>query len=226
MIKKTVTTVFIFVLALALVACSAFSNLSAAVPAIAPATTPNTSDSVLENNLAVGILKLENTELALTTDQANSMLLLWQGVRSLTSSQSASALELAALYQQIKETLTTEQAQAIRELNWTQEELTAWMQSAGGAAQGGATARKTGSASTQAQPGSDMGGPGGSGGGPGGSSDMALINGISAPNMGATQATATPVKTGSGVTNTSLTTGLNAKLAPAVINLLQKRVAA
>lgn len=221
MFKKTISTILIFALALVMVACSAFANLGSGVPSTAPSTASETGDALLESKLAAGILKLESTELAVTRTQANAMLLLWQGVQALTRDKTSSALELAALYQQFSAALTAEQTEAIRALSWSQEELSAWLQSAGGStAQASATTRKTSASTSSGQeqmPGGGMGGPGG-----GGSSDLALISGMSMPSTGAAQATATPVKTS---TTSSQTVNLNAQLATAVIDLLQKRAA-
>jgi len=210
MIQKTASIILIFVLAFALVACSALSNLSTAAPSVAPAAA---ADTALESKLAVGILKLEGTAQAVTVEQATDLLAFWQGVQLLTSNKSASGLELAAFYQQIQETLTAEQVSAIQQVSWTAEEITGLIKAAGGATAQGSAVRKTGSAQTQ------------TGGGPGGgNADLALINGATASNAVSSTQT-TPVATRVAGSST-LSSGLNAQLAGAVIDLLQKRVAA
>ncbi len=95
------------------------------------------SKQPVENKLAIGILALEGTDKAVTAEEAKNLLPLWKAVRSLNNSETASNDEITALYTQIQETMTTEQVQAIKDLNLSQEELRALMEKYGGAMGGG-----------------------------------------------------------------------------------------
>jgi len=84
------------------------------------------------NMLLVGTLKLEDTDQALTKDEAAQLLPLWQAYRSLSSSQTAAEAEVEALLQQIESSMTSEQVQAIKALNLTSTDMMDLMQSIGG----------------------------------------------------------------------------------------------
>jgi hypothetical protein len=81
--------------------------------------------------LAIGTLKLEATEYAVASDQATELLPLWQVLNSLSSSDTAAPEELTAITEQIQETMTAEQLQAIEEMGLTQEDMFATMQDLG-----------------------------------------------------------------------------------------------
>ncbi len=81
--------------------------------------------------LALGILKLEDTDLAITADQANDLLMLWQAYQSMSNSETTAEVELDALIAQIRETLTTEQQQAINQMQLTMEDMANLFQSLG-----------------------------------------------------------------------------------------------
>lgn len=77
----------------------------------------------VQTQLIVGTLKLEDSGAAVTAAQAAELVPLWEAVRSLSSSDSASQVELDALYQQIQETMTADQLQAIASMQLTQQDL-------------------------------------------------------------------------------------------------------
>lgn len=93
--------------------------------------TTDTAQAALQTKLAVGTLMLEDTELAVTTAQAKALLPLWKAVKSLSTSDTASQAEIQALYDQIQETMTAEQLQAIRDMDITPEATQALMQKLG-----------------------------------------------------------------------------------------------
>lgn len=90
-----------------------------------PATLP------LESKLAIGILKLEGTDLAITKDQAANLLPLWKAVKTLSVSDTTTQDEINALYQQIEDALTPEQLNAIKTMTWTGQEIQTLMQNFG-----------------------------------------------------------------------------------------------
>jgi len=137
-------------------------------------SAPQALEQSFEEKLAVGTLKLEGTDQAVTAEQASTLLPLWKAVKSLSSSDTISQDEITALYDQIKEAMTDGQVQAIENLNLTQEDMTALMESLGIQSPQGNPANMDDNsrATRQAQmpaP-SDGGQPpeGGAGGGPGG----------------------------------------------------------
>ncbi len=81
--------------------------------------------------LSMGTFLLEDTDLAVTPEQAAELLPLWKAVLSLSESDTAAQAEIDALYDQIEETMTSEQMQAIAEMNPTQEDIASLMDSLG-----------------------------------------------------------------------------------------------
>ncbi len=96
-----------------------------------PGFNLETGELPLETRLSMGILALENSDLAVTPQQAQTLLPLWKAVKSLSNSETASSEEIQALYEQIQENLTTEQNQHIQNLDLTQDDLRALMEQYG-----------------------------------------------------------------------------------------------
>ena len=84
------------------------------------------------NVLLVGTLKLEDTDQAVTKEEAAQLLPLWQAYLSLSNSQTAAEAEVEALLKQIQSTMTTQQLQAIEAMNLTSTDMLNLMQSMGG----------------------------------------------------------------------------------------------
>ncbi len=234
MVKKTTFAPVFLGLVLLLAACSNSATVDTATASSSTATSGSPSEAApqtqatdltdmsIESKLGVGILKLEGTDLAVTADQANELLLLWKAVKSLNSDDAASDAEIQALYAQIEENLTEDQVQVIRELSLTEEELSALMQQYGQNQMAAEAPSSSSSSSSQMQP------PDGGGGGPGGGGDMAMGGGGDAMagggmDMGA-QASTDQEQQAAPTTNN--TVDMNLMFADAIINLLQQRVAA
>ena len=83
------------------------------------------------NQLALGMLNLEGTANEVTSEQAKSMLLLWQALVGTTRSGASATAEVDALLTQIEETLTPSQLEAINAMQLTQDDLRAWAESQG-----------------------------------------------------------------------------------------------
>jgi len=81
--------------------------------------------------LAIGTLKLEGTDLAVQADQAAELLPLWLAYQSLSGSSTAASVEIQAVIDQIGETLTPEQAQAIEAMDLSSQSMVELMQSLG-----------------------------------------------------------------------------------------------
>jgi hypothetical protein len=84
------------------------------------------------NKLLVGTLKLEETDNAVTSDQAAKLLPLWQAYLSLSNSDTTAEAEVDGLLKQIEGTMTTQQSDAISQLNLTSTDMMDLMQSMGG----------------------------------------------------------------------------------------------
>jgi len=80
--------------------------------------------------LVLGSLKLEETDYAITAEQATELLPMWQVYAELLSSDTAAQEEIDALTEQIQESMTSEQMQAITDMQLTQQDMFTAMQSA------------------------------------------------------------------------------------------------
>lgn len=173
---------------------------------------PNSMELSLSSTLAIGTLKLEETDQAVASDQAADLLPLWQVLNSLTTSDTAAQEEIDAIIEQIQDTMTTEQLAAIEAMGLTRENTTATMQELG------LTTGPQVNAEGTPQPGTGFGGGQGSGSGiPGGSGGPGRGGGEFTPEEMAT-AQARRAEGGDNFGNRML-----ASLVPAVIELLESK---
>jgi hypothetical protein len=176
----------------------------------------NVRELPLSTKLALGTLKLEETELAVASEQATDLLPLWQVLNTLSASDSATPDEIAAVTQQIQETMTPEQLTAIEEMGLTNEDSFAIMQELG------LVDAPQVNASGTPQAGGGFGGGQGSGGGfpgevPGSGPGGGLGGQEISPEQMAT-AQARRAENGGGSSNRMLT-----PLVQAVIELLESK---
>jgi hypothetical protein len=113
--KKWMFVTIMVSLVLALTACGSLSGSNTAAKA---STTLS-----LEEQLLVGTFKLENTSLAVTSEQANTLLPLWETLESLASSNTAASQEVDAVVSQIESSLSTQQVSGITAMKLTQQDL-------------------------------------------------------------------------------------------------------
>jgi hypothetical protein len=73
--------------------------------------------------LALGTFKLEETDYAIEAEQAQELLVLWKAVRSLTESETTAAEEIEAVVNQIGDTMTAEQMNAIEAMELTFQDM-------------------------------------------------------------------------------------------------------
>jgi hypothetical protein len=215
--KKALLIFLLLSLSLMLVACG--GNAASAETSTGTQLDPNSRELPLSTKLAIGTLKLEGTELAVASDQAADLLPLWQVLNNLSSNDSAAPEELSAITEQIQETMTAEQIQAINEMGLTSEDIFATMQvmglvdapqvNASGTPQAGA-----GFGGGQGPEGGFVPGSGPPGRGPGGSFGEGEIS----PEQMAT-AQARRAEGGAGFGNRMLT-----PLVEAVIELLESKI--
>jgi hypothetical protein len=121
------------ILSLLLAACGGAANQAGSTTETTTSSSAQGSSSLSKvNKLLVGTLKLEDTDQAVTIDEASQLLPLWQAYRSLSSSQTAAEEEVDALLNQIQSTMTTDQVNAIEAMNLTNTDMLDLMQSMGG----------------------------------------------------------------------------------------------
>jgi hypothetical protein len=118
----------------------------------------------VSSQLAVGTLLLEDTENAVTVEQAGELLTDWQMLQALQSSGTAAQAELDVVIRQIQGGMTDEQLTAIKEMKLAADGLIEIFQERGGLGPGGGF---SGGAGGFRPPAGMMPG-GGAGGGPGG----------------------------------------------------------
>lgn len=215
--KKTLLISLLLALSLSLAACGGNAALASETNT-GTQVDPNARELPLSTKLAIGTLKLEGTEYAVASDQATDLLPLWQVLNNLSSSDSAAPEEVAAITEQIQETMSEEQIQAINAMGLTSEDIFATMQELGLAsvAQVNASGTPQAGAGFGGGQGSEGGSvPGGAppGGGPGGG----FGGGDISPEQMAT-AQARRAEGGAGFGNRMLT-----PLVEAVIDLLESK---
>ena len=132
--------------------------------------------------LALGTLRLEDGELAVSEEQAAELLPLWQALQSLSNSETTAEVELNAMVKQIEGTMTADQVSAIAGMQLTEDSLTEMMESGelGLRGFGGRNATVESEDGAALPPGGFGGGPGGGFGSPGGGPGGGLGGGFGA----------------------------------------------
>jgi hypothetical protein len=127
---KKITYIMILILALTVTACGSAAPSSPANPS---STSQNGSAGQLPatTQIALGTLKLDGTDNAVTAEQAAELLPLWETLRDLSTSDTAAQQEIQALDAQIQETMTDQQKQAITSMNLTRQDMFAVLQAQG-----------------------------------------------------------------------------------------------
>lgn len=96
--------------------------------------------------LLAGTLELEETDQAVTAEQAPELLTLWKAYLTLDGEDTTSDEELAALVQQVAGEMTTEQMAAVEAMSLSNEDLAAILQAQGVQVAGVAAGEAAGSA--------------------------------------------------------------------------------
>jgi hypothetical protein len=213
MLKRTAIISIFLTLVVILSACSG----TASANSTSKSSQITLASLTIQNKLGFGILKLEGTNQAVTASQASTLLPLWMAVKSLNSNNTTSPAEMTALYQQIEDSLTTAQVQAIQNLSLTQTELNSMIQQQR-TVTGTSPRSSSSNSSSNFQPQAGGAGPN-SGGIPftGGSSNFAASNGQTSSS-----GTAVP-KTSTVKSAANSASQLNVMFASSVVTLLQKR---
>ncbi len=197
-----------------LTACTAPASTSGASPSTGAQAAPLSADS----ELAVGILKLENTAQAVDAKEAAELLPLWQLLSELKSSSSSAQQEVNAVVEDIQATITDEQLSAIDEMALSQTDLATVLQGAASATSASVSSTSS-SQERRAQAGGGMvmiaGGPP-----PGGAGDMVLdsaMGGGPGTSTSSNQSTSSAASQGSSAMGSTV-------LIDQVIKLLQAKI--
>lgn len=112
------------ILAVAMAGCSAAGNGSTATGGAGGSLNADYADALpVVTQLVVGTLKLDETDLAVTSDQAQQLVPLWQAYRALETSQTSAQQEREALVTQIEETMTSDQIRQIAGMKLTTADM-------------------------------------------------------------------------------------------------------
>ena len=109
-----------------------------------PAEGAMRRDGNSSTQLILGSFQLEDTEYAISTEQAETLLPLWKGYRALIGSDTASSVEQTALVNQIAEVFTSEQLDYLSETVLSPEDMAAMMEELGIESQFGGMGRMGG----------------------------------------------------------------------------------
>jgi len=80
----------------------------------------------VRNQLALGTLELNQTDLAISAEQAQTLLPLWQALRSTQQAGGTAQAEVSALLTQIESAMTPEQLQSIAAMKLLQTDMQEW----------------------------------------------------------------------------------------------------
>jgi len=147
-------------------------------------------------------------------EQARELLMDWQVYQEISQSDTAAQAEIDALIAQIQETMTSDQMQAITEMNITRQDVLASMQ-------GATVVSSSSSESTVSLPSASAGGGMPAGGPPPDGGGVPIDLGGGAPASGTSQTQSSRAGTGPTVI-----TGVPSALVEAVIRALQQKIAA
>ena len=191
---------------------------SASTPAAAtPGATGTLSDMT---TLLAGTLKLEDTDQAVTAEQAPELLALWKAYSTLSADDTTTGAELTALVTQIGDTMTGEQTAAIDAMHLTSEDVAALMQ-AQGLQIGGGGAAPAADASAAGSGGAMPSGAGLEGGAPSGGMPGMDMGG----QMGAATSGATGSDAAAGLASSGAQDPMATAMLQAVVDLLSAKVA-
>ena len=195
--KRTVFAI-LAVFAILLTACT--SPLTDILPGATQA-----SNELTNTQLAVGTLKLEGTEQDISAEQARELLVLWYVYSDLSQSDIAAQEEVDGLLTQVQENMTTEQMQAITDMDISQQDISS-------AAQGSAKTTAS-SSNTASADGGEMSPPDG---GMTGGMDMPADMGGTGSTVSASQQTAPSADN---------STEVPSAVVDALIEFLEKKIA-
>jgi hypothetical protein len=179
-----------------------------------------------EAELLIGTFKLEDTDLAVNSEQAKQLLPLWQTLQALSNSNTAATEEINSVVDQIKGTMSAQQMAKITAMKLTQQDMMSIMGQAGISPNDASTTATPMSLNRMQSGGGNQSG-GGPGGGPGGGQAGGMppggdFSGGGDPGMGG------PSGGQSSTPQANQPAGMGNQVPPpmlsALIDLLQKKI--
>ena len=128
---KKLIPVLLTLFILTLTACGSPSSANSANPGSIAQNGTAAGALPATTQIAIGTLKLDGTDNAITADQAAKLLPLWETMQVLESSDTAAKQEIEALNTQIQQTMTDTQMQAITAMNLTRQDMFSVLQAQG-----------------------------------------------------------------------------------------------
>jgi hypothetical protein len=197
---------------LTLTACAS----TAGTTGTAPSSNGSAGNLPTQTKLVLGTINLEETDNAVTAEQAKELLPMFYVLKDLNDSDTAAQEEMDGVVNQIQETLTEAQVQAIDGMSLSMRDVFALTQG-----NGGKSSTSSGTSSTTGASGGGMGGPPDMGGG-------GMPGGGGGPGGGGMPGGASSTTTTSTSKNTSaapvLDTSTPSALFDTVIEILQKKI--
>lgn len=203
------TTLVLF--SLTLTACASIARITGS----APSGGPSAVEMPAQTKLVLGTINLEETDNAVTAEQAKELLPMFYVLKDLNDSDTAAQEEMDGVVNQIQETLTEAQVQAIDGMSLSMRDVFALTQG-----NSGKSSTSSGTSSTTGASGGGMGGPpdmggGGMPGGGGGPGGGGMPGGASSTTTSTSKNTsAAPV----------MDTSTPSALFDTVIEILQKKI--
>lgn len=111
--------------------CAIFGSLVAACSSTQVVATQNDKGLPLATQLVLGTLQLEDTDQAVNGEQAKELLPMWQVYQDISGSGTAAQAEIDGLLEQIQETMTSQQIQAITAMQLSTQDVFTLMQQQG-----------------------------------------------------------------------------------------------
>ena len=229
--EKGIFTLTVSILLLALVACGGTSNTGSTTSDSTGGTGGTAGNSTAlseEMELLIGTFKLEGTDQTVSSEQAAQLLPLWQALQSLATSDTAASEEIAAVVNQIKATMTSQQIDAITAMKLTQQDVMSVMNEAGLSfnSSGASSTPNASSGSSQSDFPAGGGDPGAAGGPPTGGGAPVIVEGGPGGIVGGQQLEPGQIVTlqAGGTQSGGTSIQIPTSLLNALIELLQKKV--
>lgn len=177
---------------------------------------PQEMELPIESKVGVGILKLEETDLAMDKEKAEELLPLFKALKVLSTDNNTAVDEISALNTQIKNTMTAEQLAAIENLEITMKDLRTMMGTYGLTGTTGGTIANSSNTNGQREFG---------GGGPGGMPGGGMMGGMMSGGQTNGSVQSTPNAAAAMTTSRKTAGGYNLTFADPIIKVLQSKLA-
>lgn len=125
---KKIFLPLVFLFALLLASCSGTAATPPTSDIYVSQNLPTDYEGALavRNQLALGTIELNQTDLAISAEQAQTLIPLWQALRSTQQAGGTAQAEVSALLTQIEAAMTPEQLEAIANMKLLQTDMQDW----------------------------------------------------------------------------------------------------